>query len=474
MSGLDIEKISALAAEVISVSRNTISVNLRFLNYAISMLKPEEYVGKIMTDGKKIYYDPIYILSAYKKAKEYTPRFFLHSLLHCVFRHWFVSDDINKELWDLSCDIAVECIINELNIACVNIPQKTDQMAAAAKLKNKTKYLTAEKIYSYFQTKKIPINELDTLRNIFSFDEHSIWYFAGNADNDTSENDDSDENQDRPKKSKNSKNNRSDSDKNQDNHNSETSKDRDGISAALGEQWKNVSEQIQTDLETFSKRIGDESGTMMQNLAAVNREKYDYSAFLRKFSVMGEVMKVNDDEFDYIFYSYGLKLFDNMPLIEPLEYKETKRIKEFVIAIDTSGSVEGELVQLFLQKTYNILMQEESFFTKINVHIIQCDVDVQEDAKITSQKEFDEYIKTMKLRGFGGTDFRPVFRYVNDLIRDHEFINLKGMIYFTDGFGLFPEHKPDYQTAFIFIDDEYNNPDVPPWAIKLILQREEI
>ena len=90
----------------------------------------------------------------------------------------------------------------------------------------------------------------------------------------------------------------------------------------------------------------------MQNLAAVNREKYDYSAFLRKFSVMGEVMKVNDDEFDYIFYSYGLKLFDNMPLIEPLEYKEAKRIKEFVIAIDTSGSVEGELVQLFLQKTW--------------------------------------------------------------------------------------------------------------------------
>ena len=185
-------------------------------------------------------------------------------------------------------------------------------------------------------------------------------------------------------------------------------------------------------------------------------------------------MKVNDDEFDYIFYSYGLKLFDNMPLIEPLEYKEAKRIKEFVIAIDTSGSVEGELVQLFLQKTYNILMQEESFFTKINVHIIQCDADVQEDAKITSQKEFDEYIKTMKLRGFGGTDFRPVFGYVDILIRNHEFVNLKGMIYFTDGYGVFPEHKPDYQTAFIFIDDEYNNPIVPPWAIKLILQREEI
>ena len=163
-----------------------------------------------------------------------------------------------------------------------------------------------------------------------------------------------------------------------------------------------------------------------------------------------------------------------MPLIEPLEYKEVKRIREFVIAIDTSGSVAGETVQRFVQKTYNILKSTESFFSKINLHIIQCDADVQEDAKITSQEEFDEYLKTMKLRGLGGTDFRPVFRYVDELIRNREFTNLKGLIYFTDGYGTFPEKMPDYQTAFVFLDDEYNNPDVPPWAIKLVLQKEEI
>lgn len=185
-------------------------------------------------------------------------------------------------------------------------------------------------------------------------------------------------------------------------------------------------------------------------------------------------MKINDDEFDYIFYTYGLQLYEKMPLIEPLEYKEVKRIKEFVIAIDTSGSVAGELVQKFVQKTYNILKQSESFFTKINLHIIQCDAVIQEDAKITSQEEFDEYLKTMKLKGFGGTDFRPVFRYVDDMIKNKEFTNLKGLIYFTDGYGDFPERQPDYHTAFVFIDDDYNNPDVPVWAIKLILQKDEI
>ena len=163
-----------------------------------------------------------------------------------------------------------------------------------------------------------------------------------------------------------------------------------------------------------------------------------------------------------------------MPLIEPLEYKEVKRIKEFVIAIDTSGSTSGELVQTFLQKTYNILKSTESFFTKINLHIIQCDADIQEDVKITSQEEFDKYINTMKIRGLGGTDFKPVFTYVDELIKNKEFSNLKGLIYFTDGFGDFPGRKPDYETAFVFIDDDYNNYDVPPWAIKLILKSDEI
>ena len=80
----------------------------------------------------------------------------------------------------------------------------------------------------------------------------------------------------------------------------------------------------------------------------------------------------------------------------------------------------------------------------------------------------------MTLKGLGGTDFRPVFSYVNSLVDCGEFNDLRGLIYFTDGYGDFPARQPDYHTAFVFIDDEYNNYDVPVWAIKLILQRNEI
>jgi len=120
------------------------------------------------------------------------------------------------------------------------------------------------------------------------------------------------------------------------------------------------------------------------------------------------------------------------------------------------------------------LKSTESFFSKINVHIIQCDAEIQEDVKITSQQEFDDYLKRMQIQGLGGTDFRPVFAYVEGLRKRKEFQNLKGLIYLTDGYGIFPGRKPDYKTAFVFVEDAYNNPKVPPWAIKLVLQKDEI
>lgn len=238
--------------------------------------------------------------------------------------------------------------------------------------------------------------------------------------------------------------------------------------------WKRISRQMQLELEmrkTEEKNL--ESSDMLQNLKALNREETNYADFLRKFAVFGEEMQIDDDSFDYIFYTYGLSVYKNIPLVEPLEYKEVKRIREFVIAIDTSCSVKGETVQAFIQKTYNIMKQQESFFSKVNIHIIQCDYRIQSDIKITSQKDFEEFINNMELKGFSGTDFRPVFHYVEELRRKGELKNLQGLIYFTDGYGDFPS-KPDYKTAFVFLENQNNNPDIPPWAMKVILSDKQI
>ena len=428
-------------------------MNLRFLDSALSQFKLVSYDGSLATEGRHICYNPVEILKRYKSEKEVPVRDYLHLVMHCIFRHMFMSLNIDRPCWDLACDIAVEYSVTELGLKSAGARREVLQQKVYSELKQEIKILTAEKIYRYYLDKGISSVEMAQLRGLFYADDHFLWYetadaVAGITGAGGSGNSSGEEGGD--------------------------ASAQGSYSQSLSSVWQEISEKMQTDLETFSKQRGDKAGGLMQNLNAVNREKYDYTTFLKKFAVLGEAMKINDDEFDYIFYTYGLKMYEKMPLIEPLEYKEVKRIKEFVIAIDTSGSVSGELVQTFVQKTYNILKSTESFFSKINLHIIQCDAEIQEHVKITSQEEFDEYLKTMKIHGLGGTDFRPVFEFTQKLIDEKEFKNLKGLIYFTDGYGAFPAGKPGFDAAFVFIDDEYNNPDVPPWAIKLVLQKDEI
>ena len=203
------------------------------------------------------------------------------------------------------------------------------------------------------------------------------------------------------------------------------------------------------------------------------RQRYDYRQFLRKFSVLREELKIDEDAFDYSFYCYGLSLYGNMPLIEPQEWKETQKIEEFVIVIDTSMSCSGELVRHFLEETYGVLSENESFFRKINIHVIQCDDQVQTDQKITCEEELKDYMENLTLKGEGGTDFRPAFIYVEELMREHVFSNLKGLLYFTDGKGIYPAKKPPYETAFVFMKEDYEDTQVPSWAMKLILEEED-
>ena len=154
--------------------------------------------------------------------------------------------------------------------------------------------------------------------------------------------------------------------------------------------------------------------------------------------------------------------------------EEIKKVEELVIAIDTSESCEGETVKRFLEETYAILSSSESFFHKMNVHIIQCDAAVQMDKRITSKEELAQFMEDFELRGSGGTDFRPVFQYVDKLIAERAFQNLKGLIYFTDGYGTFPKRRPPYDAAFVFYHEDYTDVGVPPWAMKLILGKEDL
>lgn len=419
-----------LALSILTLAENTLMVNFRFLSRALSGLTlTESETPWFASDGRRLYYEPWYVLGQYKAERTVMTRDYLHTVLHCVFRHGFVGKGTDIPRWDLACDIAVESMINGMTAPCLAANRVRQQLPVIETIRSEVPELSAERIYKWLGEKQIPEQELKELRLGFLADEHGLWYGTAADPN---------------------------------------AKSRD---VEIEVMWQEVSKRMQTELETMSN---DKSSPLVQSLRRLNRVKHDYAAFLRRFGVWGEAMRISDEEFDYNYYTYGLSLYGNMPLVEPLEYREERRIRDFVIAVDTSGSVKGEVVQSFIQHTYDILRQRESFFTKLNLHIIQCDDRIREDAVISSSEELEEYISGMEIKGLGKTDFRPVFGYVDGLVKSRELNDLRGLIYFTDGKGIFPEHRPDYETAFILHGDESFDVSVPPWAIRLEISEDEI
>jgi len=114
-----------------------------------------------------------------------------------------------------------------------------------------------------------------------------------------------------------------------------------------------------------------------------------------------------------------------------------------VIAIDTSGSVDETLLKIFLGEI-NAIMQA---YPNYEIDVITADAKVQSH-KVFLPGETLDY----QLKGGGGTDFRPVFHYINSTI-DYPTL----LLYFTDGMGTFPQDEPAYDLLWIMPE----NKDVP-------------
>lgn len=423
-------RLKAVGRHILFNARNELYIHMRFLDVALSALgfAMDSRIESIGTDGNTIFYNARFLGGYFKENRKRINRLYLHQVLHCLFGHVFRKPQGEEQYWDLACDIAMESIIDEMQIRCVKTPVSWLRESTYKELRQELKVLTAEGICHYYQQHPPQAKKMEKLLREFRMDDHSYWC----------------RNPQKPQE--------------------EQTRDK----------WKDISEKMEMDLDAFSKEASEADGGLKEQLRISHRETMDYRTFLQKFAVLKEEVQVDPDQFDYVFYSFGLSMYGNMPLIEPQETKEVRRVEEFAVVIDTSMSCSGDLVRSFLEETYSILKEEENFFRKMNLHIIQCDEKVQSDVKIESMEELTEYMEHFEVIGSGGTDFRPAFAYVEMLCRKKEFTNLKGLLYFTDGFGTYPRRMPPFETAFIFMDEEDRETDVPPWAMKLMIPKREL
>ena len=492
----------------------------------------------LATDGKKVYFEPYAALARFEDGFDEAVRDYLHLVLHCIFRHPFDENHLRHDAWWLACDVVAESVAMEMCAGRFPTELDRARRQALSELRLLAGQLTPGKLYALFERalasphgttyRDLSGDRIAEFQALFERDNHEAWpsYSKGEkeevpgdveelarqddssddaapesrqqamqADGETSEaqsqerfehpeaaesNDDADEEaQGESDDAEDASESADEGDMKGDWHGSPSENDSDeGIDDEKSEDerdWEEIAKQIEMNLETFSREWGDEAGALIASLAVANRKRYDYADFLRRFTMLSEEMKINDDEYDYIFYTYGLDLYGDMPLVEPLEYKETQRIRDFVIAIDTSESCSGDLVKRFVEHTFSIIKKSEDFAHAVNIHVIQCDAKVQADTKITDLRDVDAFMDGFYVRGMGGTDFRPAFAYVDTLRKRGELADMKGLIYFTDGLGQFPDAAPDYDAAFVFMDTgERHTPAVPPWAMKVVLDEEGI
>ena len=445
--------------KILSASRTELYLSMRFLAVPLSSLDycMDLSTTSVGTDASYIRFNPAFLMQLYIEDPAKLNRTYLHMLLHCLFRHMFFAEEAeDAELWDLCCDIAVESVIDTMRYRILNRVISDFRTDLYERLEGEIGVLTAQKLYHYFQTRKRDYYNEAVLAREFHLDDHSFWRRMGDlADQPDQKAPPSGSPDADPEGTKESE---------EKGRHLKKTHPRD-------EDWQKNADRVRAELDVIGKEASEEMGSLDRILRFTARRRTAYTEFLRKFAVVREEAVIDIDSFDYGFYNYGMSVYGNLPLIEENEYRESRKVEDLVIAIDTSASCQDALVQRFLNETASILLSQESFFHRINVHIIECDDQVQKDIVITDLEDMKKYAEGFTVSGGFGTDFRPVFAHVERLQRAGDLKHLKGLMYFTDGLGTYPTKPTPYDTAFVFwTEEEHDDRAVPDWCLKLYLQ----
>ena len=547
--------LNTLGLRILNQAKIELSLSMRYLSRALDKLsfQMDFNTRRIGTEGEIIHFHPEFVFQLYVESPQKLYRLYMHSLLHCLFRHMFKTEDKDTELWNLATDIHVEYVLDSMDIPLLYRPAYPFRENYFQKLEKEVKSLSAERIYAYLLEQNLDYTEKERLEQEFVKDDHSFWAKlseeerpvntedAGDTDDaenseeaggtDDAENpedaekagdtespkvenesnspnspNDLTEDRNSPSQSAKDGDRQSDTVKDGDSQ-SDTVKDGEGREKekngaqgsgeskvpekggqsnkgmkgsgedaesrenrrkALDKDWEDIGKR--TEEEMKDENEGEKSEKLSWFLHLEHKCYTPFQDFLRKFSVDREELKTDPESFDYGYYYFGLSQYGNMPLIEENEYREKRKIPELVIAIDTSYSTKGEMVKHFLEEALAILADKEAFFSKCRVHIIECDDRIRKDLLVEDAEEMERYRERFEVSGGYGTDFRPVFHYIEDLQKKGELKELKALLYFTDGRGRYPKYAPAYTAAFIFprgedIDDE----NAPFWALKLYI-----
>lgn len=166
-----------LGSRILNQSRYELSLSMRHLARALDRLPYEMDFNtqRMGTEGERIHFHPEFIFQLFMESPQKLNRLYMHSLLHCLFRHMFKNEDKKEELWNMACDIHVEYVLDSLDVDLLKRPAGEYRENTFQRLEEKIKTLSAERIYQYLEEADLDYDAWERLEREFYKDDHVFW-----------------------------------------------------------------------------------------------------------------------------------------------------------------------------------------------------------------------------------------------------------------------------------------------------------
>lgn len=423
-----------LALQVITYSRRVISQQAPILLGAVYALRERrrDAPGPISTDGVCLWYHPEQVLADFREDRRSVAEQILHVTIHCLLGHLNIRESYpNLDLFDVLADCKVAMFASALGCRLGS----SWELSVPGHVENGPNALPA--MYRSMERQRRTCRALvrEVGASAIRMDDHRLW------------------NPKVPIVSRNL------------------------AGAQEGEGGTPDWEQIRSGVceqAASSEHWGHLPGKLRADCTPAKENEISYTDFLQRFAVPRERMRCDPDSIDARWYHLGLEYYGDVPLLEPCELSEPVVGDDLVIALDTSGSCSGEICSRFLRETCSLLRDISAGASSFRVLLMQCDTRVRRELMVCNTDDLEHLAENFVPEGFGGTDFRPVFRRVEQLRADGTLPNLRGLIYLSDGYGNFPDCQPNYPVAFILADEDGSPAtDLPDWVMALELDEND-
>lgn len=356
--------------------------------------------GTAYTDGKVIRFDPKFLDELNDDELDFI---MMHEILHVALKHCFRGRELEKELYNIACDIVVNSNIllsNNMDTRTITLRSDGEAMHLAPNGKEGYEY-TAEEVYNMLQ-KNLGMNNAKlqsngkTKNTTNIIDNHTKWQQI---------------------------------EKNEE----------------LEELWISRLDEVSKTIEIRDSIINRETmpAFAQRRLKELKNAQTDWREILIDF--------LQEEVVDYSFMPPDRRFDDCSFFLLDFNDKDIKP-ENILFMIDTSASMKDDMVTAAYSEVKGAI---EQFNGKLIGMLGFFDAVVIEPVPFENEEEF-EMIKAI---GGGGTNFQIIFNYVKEYMTDNLPVSI---IILTDGYAPFPKESEAMGIPVIWL---LNNEKVnPPWG----------